>query len=29
MCNFFLHYQYIVNQAGDENKENFQPDDIV
>ena len=29
MCNFFLHYQYIVNQTGDENHKNHQLGDIV
>ena len=29
MCNFSWYNQYIVNHAGDENKDNHQLDDIV
>ena len=29
ICNFSVHYHYIVNQTGDENKENHQLGDIV
>ena len=29
MCNFSLHYQYDVNQTGDENKENHPLSDAI